>query len=141
MGGTGITNTASIILTRRTSLLNPRYFLRKGNRPQLVQDMIDMRKRMRPAPTSGRVSIVVTDVMGFTDMMKAMPDLAMNALLIHNNLIQKAKNTNFGHVVVQEGGAYHARHTRQRSQICIRTRCEGSSFPDVVACRFLFHCV
>ena len=36
--------------------------------------------------------------------MKASPELMMSALVTHNNLIQKAKWTNFGHTVDQEGG-------------------------------------
>jgi hypothetical protein len=36
--------------------------------------------------------------------MREAPDAMMNALIAHNNLIHKAKNENFGHVVDQEGG-------------------------------------
>ena len=41
-----------------------------------------------------------------TDLMKAAPDLMMSALLTHNNLIQKAKWTNFGSIIEQEGDSY-----------------------------------
>ncbi|GAX78741.1 hypothetical protein CEUSTIGMA_g6178.t1 [Chlamydomonas eustigma] len=82
------------------------FFLRRGNRPQLVQHMIDMRKRLRPAPVNGAMSIVVTDIEGFSDLMKNSPELMMKALLAHNNLIQSAKSNNFGHIVEQEGDSY-----------------------------------
>ena len=36
--------------------------------------------------------------------MKASPQKMMTAVLTHNNLIQKAKLTNFGHTLEQEGG-------------------------------------
>ena len=38
--------------------------------------------------------------------MKASPDLMMSALLTHNSLIQKAKWSNFGSVIEQEGDSY-----------------------------------
>ena len=40
----------------------------------------------------------------YSGLMKASPELMMSALVTHNNLIQKAKWTNFGHTVDQEGG-------------------------------------
>ena len=36
--------------------------------------------------------------------MKKAPEATMQALLMHNNLIEKAKWTNFGYVIEQEGG-------------------------------------
>ena len=38
--------------------------------------------------------------------MKAAPELMTAALLTHNNLIRKAKWTNFGFTVEQEGGEW-----------------------------------
>ena len=38
--------------------------LQRSARPQLLQDVIDLRKRLRGAPTGGTVSIVVTDIQG-----------------------------------------------------------------------------
>ena len=38
--------------------------------------------------------------------MKASPQRMMTAVLAHNNLIQKAKLTNFGHIIEQEGDSY-----------------------------------
>jgi hypothetical protein len=43
---------------------------------------------------------------GFSDLMGRSPYLMMPALLIHNNLVTKAKHTNFGYVVEQEGDSY-----------------------------------
>ena len=41
-----------------------------------------------------------------SDLMKARPDLMMPALITHNNLLQKAKFTNFGYTLEQEGDSY-----------------------------------
>ena len=38
--------------------------------------------------------------------MKASPELMMPALITHNNLLQKAKYTNFGYTLEQEGDSY-----------------------------------
>ena len=40
------------------------------------------------------------------DLMKASPELMMPALITHNNLLQKAKWTNFGYTLEQEGDSY-----------------------------------
>ena len=40
------------------------------------------------------------------DLMKTTPDLMMPALITHNNLLQKAKWTNFGYTLEQEGDSY-----------------------------------
>ena len=70
----------------------PRYFLlRKASRPQLLQEILDVRKRMRGCPTSGRVTIVITDIENYSGLMKANSEVAIKALIIHNNLIEKAK--------------------------------------------------
>ena len=42
--------------------------LRRANRPQLLQNMIDMRKRLKGAPVSGTISIVVTDIEDFSGL-------------------------------------------------------------------------
>jgi hypothetical protein len=38
------------------------FFFRRGSRPPFVQKIIDLRKRMKGLPTSGTISIVVTDI-------------------------------------------------------------------------------
>ncbi|GAX82929.1 hypothetical protein CEUSTIGMA_g10356.t1 [Chlamydomonas eustigma] len=65
------------------------FLLRRASRPQILQDLIDMRRRIKGPSTAGTVSFVVTDIESFTGLMKEYPDLAMSALIIHNNLIQK----------------------------------------------------
>jgi hypothetical protein len=106
-----------------------RYFFRqRGYRPAVLQKIIDMRKRLRDPPTSGQVSIVVTDIEDFSskllsrngryaqlqhshipdltmfpDLMKASPELMMPALITHNNLMLRAKAQNFGHTCEQVG--------------------------------------
>ena len=42
------------------------FFLRRAGRPQVLQNIIDMRKRLKGIPTSGTVSIVVTDIEDFS---------------------------------------------------------------------------
>ena len=45
--------------------------LQRSARPQLLQDVIDLRKRLRGAPTGGTVSIVVTDIQGKSNRVQA----------------------------------------------------------------------
>ncbi|GAX78935.1 hypothetical protein CEUSTIGMA_g6375.t1 [Chlamydomonas eustigma] len=66
----------------------------------------DMNKRAKGPPTNGRISIVVTDIEGFSDLMKSSPELMMSALITHNNLIQNAKFSNYGYTIEQEGDSY-----------------------------------
>ncbi|KAG1668570.1 hypothetical protein FOA52_007304 [Chlamydomonas sp. UWO 241] len=73
---------------------------------QVLQNVSDLRKRLRGNPVSGAVSIVVTDIEGFSNLMKRAPDLMMPALIAHNDLIGKAKWANYGFTVEQEGDAY-----------------------------------
>lgn len=95
----------SISYCRALLLLLHRFFIfRRGSRPQMLQNLIDMRKRLKGPPQGGVVSIVVTDIQGFSDLMKKQPELTVAALLIHNNLLQKAKWDNFGSIIEQEGG-------------------------------------
>ena len=82
------------------------YHALNGHRPKVIQNILDTQKRSKGPPTSGMISIVTTDIEGFSDLMKSSPDLMMPALLIHNNLIQKAKFANFGYTIEQEGDAY-----------------------------------
>ena len=43
------------------------YFLiRKASRPALLQDILDVRKRKRGVPTGGKVSVVVTQIEGYS---------------------------------------------------------------------------
>ena len=47
-------------------LLILRFFLiKRGRRPELLQNMLDLRKRLRGPPKGPRVTIVVTDIEAF----------------------------------------------------------------------------
>ena len=68
-----LTGTYSYLLTYlyndafRSPLAAARFFVfRRGARPQLVQDMINLRKRLRGMPQGGALSIVITDIEGFS---------------------------------------------------------------------------
>ena len=65
---TGINKNNICRFTLSPSLMRAfRYFLiKRGRRPAMLQKMIDMRKRLRGPPTSGTISIVVTDIEGFS---------------------------------------------------------------------------
>ena len=45
------------------------FFLRRAGRPQVLQNIIDMRKRLKGIPTSGTVSVVVTDIEDFSGVL------------------------------------------------------------------------
>ncbi|KAG1663614.1 hypothetical protein FOA52_009713 [Chlamydomonas sp. UWO 241] len=79
---------------------------KRGSRPVFVQGMIDARKRLKGPARHGVVSIVVTDIEGFSTMMKFDPEATTQALLLHNNLVRKAKWDNFGATIEQEGDSY-----------------------------------
>ncbi|GAX79288.1 hypothetical protein CEUSTIGMA_g6729.t1 [Chlamydomonas eustigma] len=82
------------------------FFLLHKRSLKVLKQLSDQKKGRRPPPTSGSMSIVVTDIEGFSELMKVAPELMMRALITHNNLIQKAKMLNFGHVIDQEGDSY-----------------------------------
>ena len=42
------------------------FLLRRASRPAVLQNIIDMRKRLKGAPTTGMVSVVVTDIEDFS---------------------------------------------------------------------------
>ncbi|GAX74580.1 hypothetical protein CEUSTIGMA_g2029.t1 [Chlamydomonas eustigma] len=67
---------------------------------------VNMRKRIRTEPLEGILSVVNTDIEGYSDMMKESPELMNEALGIHNSLIRKAKWVNFGHTMEQEGDSF-----------------------------------
>lgn len=43
-----------------------RFVLKRGRRPELLQNMLDLRKRLRGVPKGPKVSIVVTDIEDFS---------------------------------------------------------------------------
>ena len=54
-------------------LPGPRYFLlRRASRPQLLQEILDVRKSLKKCPNSGTVSVVVTDIENYTGEIDSM---------------------------------------------------------------------
>ncbi len=45
----------------------------RSRKPAFLQNMLDMRKRLKGAPLAGQVSIVVTDIEGFSGGLVAVP--------------------------------------------------------------------
>lgn len=71
-----------------------------------MQHVMDARKRLKGAPVSGMVSIAVTDIEGFSELMKHDQELTTKALMLHNSLIRNAKWSNIGSTISQEGDSY-----------------------------------
>ncbi|KAI8469159.1 MAG: nucleotide cyclase [Monoraphidium minutum] len=65
-----------------------------------------IKKRALGMPRRGRMSVVVTDIEGYSDMMSRSPELMFRALTMHNNAIRKAKWANCGYTLEQEGDSY-----------------------------------
>lgn len=49
---------------------------------------------------------MVTDIEGYSELMKQSPQLMTRALNLHNGIIRKARWQNFGYTVEQEGDSY-----------------------------------
>ncbi|KXZ47811.1 hypothetical protein GPECTOR_32g423 [Gonium pectorale] len=79
---------------------------RRGKRAAILQNYYNLRKRVKGEPLGGQVSVVVTDIEGYSDLMKQSPELMTKALNLHNGLIRKARWSNFGYTVEQEGDSY-----------------------------------
>ncbi|PNG99169.1 Adenylate cyclase, partial [Tetrabaena socialis] len=79
---------------------------RRGKRAAILQNYYNLRKRVKGEPLGGQVSIVVTDIEGYSDLMKQSPELMTRALTLHNTIIRKARWANFGYTVEQEGDSY-----------------------------------
>ncbi|KAF5835290.1 hypothetical protein DUNSADRAFT_7615 [Dunaliella salina] len=65
-----------------------------------------MRKRVKGKPTEGPVSIVTTDIEGYSDLMSRCPEIMGKALTMHNNIIRKARWNSFGFTMEQEGDSF-----------------------------------
>eukprot|EP00878_Enallax_costatus_P037215 GHUV01042021.1.p1 GENE.GHUV01042021.1~~GHUV01042021.1.p1 ORF type:complete len:610 (+),score=118.99 GHUV01042021.1:1020-2849(+) len=74
--------------------------------PKLKRAYDDVKKRLVGAPTSGKVSIVVTDIESYSALIVAMPLVMGKAMSQHNNAVRKAAWTHYGFVVGQEGDSY-----------------------------------
>eukprot|EP00798_Chlamydomonas_sp_ICE-L_P018077 gene18077-24500_t len=79
---------------------------RKGGRLLFVQAALNLRKRLKGIPMTGTISVVVTDIEGYSDLMQRCPELMTPALLQHNQAVRVCKWDNFGFTVEQEGDSY-----------------------------------
>ncbi|GIL61956.1 hypothetical protein Vafri_16318 [Volvox africanus] len=79
---------------------------RRGKNAAIVQGCFNIRKRIQGEPVGRQVSIVVTDIEGYSDLMKQRPELMTRALNLHNAIIRKARWGNFGYTLEQEGDSY-----------------------------------
>lgn len=66
-----------------------------------------MKKRSMPEPKLGSViSFVVTDIEGYSSLMRRRPALMRDALMTHNSIIRAAKWKNYGSTLDQEGDSF-----------------------------------
>ncbi|KAG1660589.1 hypothetical protein FOA52_003020 [Chlamydomonas sp. UWO 241] len=79
---------------------------RRGKRLALVQYFINLKKRVDGEPTSGLITIINTDIEGYSDLMKRSPKLMTRALILHNAAIRQARWATYGSTVEQEGDSY-----------------------------------
>ncbi|GBF96164.1 inactive leucine-rich repeat receptor kinase-like [Raphidocelis subcapitata] len=76
-------------------------------RPLVARRAALMVKRARGPPRGeGRATVVVTDIEGYSDLMKVMPEAMTPALAIHNQIMRRAAHANAGSVFGQEGDSY-----------------------------------
>ncbi|KAF8071314.1 serine/threonine-protein kinase/receptor R818 [Scenedesmus sp. PABB004] len=64
------------------------------------------RKRVQGKPSSGHLSVAVTDIQGFTRLMEQQPEAMAKALALHNHIIRQATYAFAGCVLEQEGDSY-----------------------------------
>ena len=78
-----------------------------GTRPNFFVTLENAKKRMKREPTVGdKVSIVNTDIEGYSNFMKKYPELMTKALNTHNAVIRHCRWTAFGGTIEQEGDSY-----------------------------------
>jgi hypothetical protein len=63
-------------------------------------------KRLKGCPRSGTATFVVTDIEGYSDLMKSCPDAMLRALSLHNAVLRRAKYSNVGYTLEQEGDSF-----------------------------------
>ena len=63
-------------------------------------------KRLKGCPRSGAATFVVTDIEGYSDLMKSCPDAMLRALSLHNAVLRRAKYGNVGYTLEQEGDSF-----------------------------------
>jgi hypothetical protein len=91
------------LLLPRAPQLGSVYSKKMARLPELIRQQ---RKRALGQPRTGRMSLVITDIQGFSHLMQRVPDEMTAALLQHNAVIRRACYDNIGFVVEQEGDSY-----------------------------------
>uniref|UniRef100_A0A383VNF8 Guanylate cyclase domain-containing protein n=1 Tax=Tetradesmus obliquus TaxID=3088 RepID=A0A383VNF8_TETOB len=80
--------------------------------PRWLRERVMQAKRLQGAPRAGKpgdrvaVSIVVTDVKGFSALTRQYPDAMIKAMGGHNNIMRKACHMHAGYVLDQEGDSW-----------------------------------
>eukprot|EP00775_Hariotina_reticulata_P004431 gene4431-4686_t len=64
------------------------------------------KNRQRGVPTEGLISIVVTDVEGYSELMQQDAVMCAKAMGIHNAVLRKVVTAHAGHVIEQEGDSW-----------------------------------
>ncbi|KAF6240831.1 hypothetical protein COO60DRAFT_1708984 [Scenedesmus sp. NREL 46B-D3] len=67
---------------------------------------IRAKTRLKGTPKHGRMSLVVTDIEGYSEIFKRAPEVMFRALVMHNSVIRTAKYANCGCVLEQEGDSF-----------------------------------
>jgi class 3 adenylate cyclase len=77
-----------------------------GARSKVLQEFYDAQRRAKGPPVTGQISIVTTDIQGFSELMRTSPEITMQAVILHNNLLQKARHSCFGYTIESEGDSF-----------------------------------
>eukprot|EP00775_Hariotina_reticulata_P007361 gene7361-7572_t len=92
------------------------------------------RYRLQGLPTAGPASIVVTDVEGYSELMRQDAPLCVKALGIHNAILRKAVSAHAGHVIEQEGDSWSVAFHRavDAAAFCLQVQqaLQKSLWPD-----------
>jgi class 3 adenylate cyclase len=92
------------LLAAAIALLGSRWML---FRSRWAREIELKRKRAKGPPKGGStVSVVVTDIEGYSELMKTSPNLTTKALNMHNAVLRKAAHLHAGHVFEQEGDSW-----------------------------------
>ncbi|KAI8463865.1 MAG: nucleotide cyclase [Monoraphidium minutum] len=102
------------------------------------------RKRARGPPQGGGfASVVVTDIEGYSEMMKLSPASTIKALTLHNAVLSKAAHKHAGHVIEQEGDswavAFHDAFDAVAFCLQAQQALRKVSWPEGVGAELSFH--
>lgn len=76
-------------------------------RSKWLREVDLVRKRASGLPEEGSpVTVVVTDIEGYSDLMKASPGITVKVLNMHNAIMRKAAHTHAGHAFEMEGDSW-----------------------------------